>query len=99
MIGWLAAALAIAGGVRAGSAAWMGIGVAVAAANVGALYLWPLGPCLKCKGSGRNSGSNRKRFGECKRCRGTGRRRRVGAKTVHRGAVSLAERARRKRGM
>ena len=63
---------------------------------VGSLYLWPFRPCGRCKGTGRNAGSNKKRFGQCRRCRGAGRKRRIGAKTVHRGAVSLAERASRK---
>ena len=68
-----------------------------AAAWAGSLYLWPFGPCVRCKGSGRNKGSTRKRFGECKRCQGTGRRRRLGAKTIHRGAVSLADKARQRK--
>jgi len=29
----------------------------------GSLYLWPFAPCTRCKGSGRNAGSNRQRFG------------------------------------
>ena len=62
------------------------------------LYCWPFRPCLKCGGSGRNKGSSRKRFGECKRCKGTGRRRRLGARTIHRGAVSLADKARARKG-
>jgi DnaJ-class molecular chaperone len=63
---------------------------------VGSLYLWPFRPCGRCKGTSRNPGSNKKRFGQCRRCGGAGRKRRIGAKTVHRGAVSLAERASRK---
>ena len=55
-------------------------------------------PCLRCNGTGRNKGSTRKRFGECRRCKGSGRRRRVGAKTIHRGAVSLADKARARKG-
>ena len=51
-------------------------------------------PCLRCNDTGRNSGSTGKRFGECRRCKGTGRRRRVFARTLHRGAVSIAEKAR-----
>ena len=64
----------------------------------GSLYLWPFRPCLHCNGSGRNKGSSKKRFGECKRCKGSGRRRRIGAKTIHRGAVSLADKARTRKG-
>lgn len=71
------------------------IGIALYA---GSLYLWPFRPCVRCGGSGRNKGSSRKRFGECKRCRGTGRRRRLGARTIHRGAVSLADKARARKG-
>lgn len=67
-------------------------GLALAAAWVVSLYLWPFAPCGKCQGSGRNKGSNRKRHGECRRCGSKGRRVRFGAKTVHRGRVSLAER-------
>ena len=59
------------------------------------LYLWPYRPCPKCEGTGRNAGSNGKRHGQCRRCEGTGRKVRIGAKTVHRGRVSLAERRRK----
>ena len=74
------------------------VGLAVAAGWAGSLYLWPFGPCMSCKGTGRNSGSSRKRFGECRRCGGSGRRRRLGARTIHRGAVSLADKARGRKG-
>ena len=67
------------------------------AAWAGSLYLWPFRPCMKCGGSGRNKGSSRKRFGECRRCQGSGRRRRLGARTIHRGAVSLADKARQRK--
>lgn len=66
-------------------------------AYTGSLYFWPYRPCTRCKGTGRNKGSNRKRFGQCRRCKATGSLRRIGAKTVHRGAVSLAEKARERR--
>jgi hypothetical protein len=97
-MGWIIAAVVLAGAIRAGSVGWFLISLAIAAVNTGSLYLWPLGPCLKCKGTGRNQGSNRKRWGECRRCQGTGRRQRPGARLVHRGAVTLAERARKKGG-
>jgi hypothetical protein len=74
------------------------VALAAAAVWAGSLYLWPFGPCLRCNGTGRNSGSSGKRFGECRRCRGSGRRRRLGAKTIHRGAVSLADKARARKG-
>lgn len=64
---------------------------------VGSLYLWPYAPCRKCQGSSRNPGSNRKRYGQCRRCKGAGRRVRIGAKTVHRGRVALADRKKRER--
>ena len=66
------------------------------AGYVVSLYLWPFAPCRKCEGSGRNQGSNRKRYGQCRRCKGAGRRIRIGAKTVHRGRVALADRKRKK---
>jgi DnaJ-class molecular chaperone len=62
------------------------------AVRVVTLYLWPYAPCRKCEGSGRNPGSKRGRFGQCRRCEGAGRRIRLGARTVHRGRVALAER-------
>lgn len=96
MTGWALAALVLAAAVRAGSAGWFLVGLAAAAVNAASLYLWPFAPCLACKGTGRNQGSNRKRYGECRHCKGTGRRQRPGARIVHRGAVSLAERARRR---
>jgi hypothetical protein len=67
-------------------------------AYAGSLYLWPFRPCMRCGGTGRNKGSNRKRFGECRRCKGSGKLRRLGAKTIHRGAVSLADKARARKG-
>ena len=63
----------------------------------GSVYLWPFRSCMRCNGTGRNKGSTRKRFGECRRCKGTGRLRRIGARTIHRGAVSLADKARAKK--
>jgi hypothetical protein len=96
VIGWVLAAAVLAGAVHAGSAGWFLVGLAIAAANAVSLYLWPFAPCAKCHGTGRNQGSNRKRFGECRRCKGTGRRERAGAKLVHRGAVPLTEKTRKK---
>jgi len=69
---------------------WGVIGFAVWVAS---LYLWPFAPCWKCGGSGRNPGS-KKVYGQCRRCTGTGRRIRLGARMVHQGRVSLAERRR-----
>lgn len=70
------------------------LGLIAAAGWVISLYRWPYAPCGKCEGSGKNPGSNGKRHGQCRRCKGAGRRQRIGAKTIHRGRVSLAERAR-----
>ena len=72
------------------------IGLVAAAGYAGSLYLWPFRPCWWCKGSGRNPGSSNRRFGQCRHCRGPRSVRRLGAKTIHRGRVSLAERATRK---
>jgi hypothetical protein len=69
-------------------------GLIIFAGWVISLYLWPFAPCGKCGGTGRNRGSNGKRHGQCRRCKGASRRTRIGARTVHRGRVSLAERAR-----
>jgi hypothetical protein len=55
-------------------------------------------PVLRCNGTGRNSGSNSKRFGGCRRCKGSGRRPRLDTRTIHRGAVSLADKARTRKG-
>ena len=68
------------------------LGIPGFAAWVISLYLWPYRACGKCHGTGRNPGSNSKRHGQCRRCQGAGRRPRIGAKAVHRGRVSLAER-------
>ncbi len=95
-VGWLIAAGVLITGARGGNAGLSLIGAGLAALNAVSLYLWPFAPCTRCKGTGRNQGSNRKRWGECTRCQGTGRRKRPGARTIHRGAVSLAERASRK---
>jgi len=72
--------------------------VLAVAAWAASLYLHPFGRCLKCGGTGRNKGSSRKRFGECRRCKGSGRRRRLGARAIHRGAVSLADKDRARKG-
>jgi hypothetical protein len=56
--------------------------------------LWPYKPCPRCKGSGRNPGSNNRRHGDCRRCKGTRRIRRSGARYVHRLKLSLIGRIR-----
>jgi hypothetical protein len=73
------------------------IGLLAVLGYVGSLYIWPYRPCTRCKGTGKNKGSNKKRFGQCRRCKGEKSLRRIGAKTVHRGAVSLADKARARR--
>jgi hypothetical protein len=50
------------------------------AAWVIGLLLWPYSPCNRCEGSGRNAGSNSRRWGPCSRCKGSGRRLRAGAR-------------------
>lgn len=96
MTGWALAALVLAAAVHGGSAGTVLAGLGIAAGNIVSLYFWPFAPCWSCKGTGRNQGSNRKRYGECRRCKGAGRRQRAGARLVHRGAVSLAEKARKR---
>lgn len=73
------------------------IALIAAAAWLVSRYLWPFGPCPKCKGSGVNKGSNKKRFGECPRCRGRRRVQRFGSKTVHRIAWTIRGEAARRR--
>jgi DnaJ-class molecular chaperone len=77
----------------------IGMGLIYIGGHTLSLYLWPFRKCRRCKGTGRNPGSSSSRWGQCRRCRGAGYRRRLGAKTIHHGAVSLQERAaRRKQG-
>jgi hypothetical protein len=49
------------------------------------LYIWPFKPHGRCHGTGRNAGSNGRRFGVCKsrRCNG-GTVQRFGSRAVHR---------------
>lgn len=66
------------------------LAIAVAAGWAVSLYFWPFRDCRRCRGSGRNRGSNRRRYGTCKgrRCqRGTVQR--FGSKAVHRAARAL----------
>ena len=69
-------------------------GLALAVAGLAAAWLisrlfWPYRPCPRCKASGRNRGSNKRRHGDCKRCEGTRRVRRFGARHVHRAKLAL----------
>jgi DnaJ-class molecular chaperone len=78
---------------------WIAVGGAACYAV--SLYLWPFRPCSRCGGSGRNRGSNHRRFGTCGRCGGSGRHQRPGSKFVHNTVLSvMAERrkAKEKRG-
>jgi len=61
-----------------------GIVLAVAAIWLARLWLWPFGPCRRCKGTGKNIGSTGRRFGTHRRCKGSGRRVRLGARMVRR---------------
>lgn len=42
----------------------------------------PFAPCRRCDGSGKNPGSNGKRWGRCWRCSGSGTRQVIGSKQV-----------------
>ncbi|MCP2336979.1 hypothetical protein [Actinomadura rupiterrae] len=65
------------------------------------VYTYPFRPCRRCSGTGRKTGSNRRRFGPCTRCGGTGRTQRLGSRTAHRTVLSvrseLAKERQRKR--
>jgi DnaJ-class molecular chaperone len=65
------------------------IALAVAAAYVISLWVWPFRPCPRCQGKGTNRGSNRRRFGNCRRCQGSKAVQRIGSKAVHRAVRSL----------
>lgn len=43
-------------------------------------WRWPFARCWSCRGTGRNGGSDGRRWGICRRCDGTGKRVRVGAR-------------------
>jgi len=66
----------------------MGALIVIAAAGAVGYYaslrIWPETSCRRCDGSGRNAGSNKKRFGKCKRCDGTGRKLRLGTRILTR---------------
>jgi DnaJ-class molecular chaperone len=44
------------------------------------LRWWPYTACWKCSGTGKNTGSNRQRWGDCRKCGGSGKRLRWGAR-------------------
>jgi DnaJ-class molecular chaperone len=46
------------------------------------LKIWPYTACSRCKGGGKNAGSNKKRFGHCGKCSGTGRQERLGTRLL-----------------
>lgn len=60
------------------------IGFAALAVYAMSLWKYPFRPCLKCKGTGVNKGSSRKRWGMCRRCGGSRQVRRTGSTFVHR---------------
>jgi hypothetical protein len=60
------------------------IAAAAAAGWYISLRRHPYAPCRWCRGTSRNAGSTRKRWGACPRCGGTGRRLRWGARRVRR---------------
>jgi hypothetical protein len=45
--------------------------------QVVAAKVWPFARCGSCDGTGRNSGSNRNRWGTCSKCEGSGKRQRL----------------------
>jgi hypothetical protein len=57
--------------------------IAILAICVGRLYLFPFGPCPKCKGTGHIKRGKR-RVKVCPRCKGLKRAQRTGSRTVHR---------------
>ena len=59
-------------------------------------WRWPYKPCRRCKGTGRNKGSNSRRHGDCKRCGGGRRVQRPGARTVHRAIRTIRNRSKEK---
>jgi hypothetical protein len=59
--------------------------LAIAAAGYYAsLFIWPFTNCGRCKGGGRNAGSNRRWFGACRKCGGSGRKERLGVRLFRR---------------
>lgn len=58
--------------------------IAVAVAYRLSLALWPYTACRTCSGSGRNAGSNRRRWGACRVCGGSGRKERLGVRVLNR---------------
>jgi hypothetical protein len=65
------------------------LAVAALLVYAASLYRYPFRPCIWCKGTGRNKGSNARRFGHCWRCAHTGRVQRLGSKSVHRLAWAI----------
>lgn len=68
------------------------VALAVVIGYAGSLYIWPFRPHKRCGGTGRNRGSNGRRYGVCKsrRCK-NGTVQRIGSRQVHRavrGAIS-----------
>ncbi|HVB45593.1 MAG TPA: hypothetical protein VNF47_23200 [Streptosporangiaceae bacterium] len=57
-------------------------------------YWWPFARCRRCQGTGKNAGSNGKRWGRCRKCKGSGSRQRWGSRRVHRAVTG----ARKKKG-
>jgi DnaJ-class molecular chaperone len=55
----------------------------IIALRAGFLYLFPFGPCPKCKGTGHISRGPRRRP-VCPRCKGRRRIQRHGSRTIHR---------------
>jgi hypothetical protein len=75
---------------------WALIAVITAIWWVASRWWWPYKPCPKCKGTGRNRGSSKKRHGDCKKCGGSHRVRRIGARAVHQAITSIRNSRREK---
>lgn len=57
---------------------WVLVGLAVAAAYIGACCLWPFAACGRCKGEGKFKSPFGGSWRKCRRCKGSGERVRVG---------------------
>ena len=68
---------------------WVLLAALLPVAWVVCAYLWPFGPCWRCKGGKTTKGSTKRRYGLCKSCGGTGGRQVIGSRTVHRAVRSV----------
>jgi len=78
---------AFAGGIAAQS--WELLALLLVLAWAVCAYLWPFGPCWRCKGGKTTRGSTKRRYGLCRSCGGTSGRQVIGSRTVHRAVRSV----------